>query len=106
MQTELFQTQVAFCQRCGRPCQPGDGSPEARLLRRAKRGFCVNCAVTQFLQTTVPLNSVLAARGPEMLRDERVQRQFISVMQSGHADAEPVEIDWAWIIDRWGVPFP
>lgn len=31
------------CDRCGKLCRTGDGSPQARIYRRANKGQCTEC---------------------------------------------------------------
>lgn len=105
-----MQDAVLFCQceRCGAKLQvgPAPGS-EARLLRRSKvpKGFCVNCAVHNFLRNTYPPNIQLAESGPEILLVPHIQTVFADIMKSGFADAIPDEIDWQRIVDNWELPF-
>ena len=105
-----MQDAVLFCQcdRCGARLQvgPAPGS-EARLLRRSKepKGFCVNCAVHNFLRNTYPPNIQLAESGPEILLIPHIQTVFADIMKAGFADANPDEIDWQLIVDNWELPF-
>lgn len=105
-----MQDAVLFCQceRCGVRLQvgPAPGS-EARLLRRSKepKGFCVNCAVHNFLRNTYPPNLQLAESGPEILLLPHIQEVFTGIMKAGFADAVPQEINWQLIVDNWELPF-
>ena len=96
------------CERCGAQLQvgPAPGS-EATLLRRSKvpKGFCVNCAVHNFLRNTYPPNIQLAESGPEILLIPYVRTAFADIMKAGFADANPDEIDWQRIVDNWELPF-
>jgi len=96
------------CERCGAKLQvgPAPGS-EARLLRRSKvpKGFCVNCAVHNFLRNTYPPNIQLAESGPKILLMPHLQAVFTDIMRAGFADAVPGEIDWQVIVDNWELPF-
>lgn len=101
---------VLFCQcgRCGVKLQVGPApGTEARLLRRSKvpKGFCVNCAVHNFLRNTYPPNIQLAESGPEILLMPHLQEVFTNIMRAGFADAVPGEIDWQVIVDNWELPF-
>ena len=105
-----MQDAVLFCQceRCGAQLQVGPApGPEAKLLRRSKmtKGFCVNCAVHNFLKNTYPPNIQLAESGPEILLIPHIQKLFADIMKSGFADANPDEIDWQRIVDNWELPF-
>ena len=101
---------VLFCQcdRCGARLQvgPAPGS-EAKLLRRSKvpKGFCINCAVHNFLRNTYPPNIQLAESGPDILLIPHIQTVFAGIMKAGFADANPDEIDWQRIVDNWELPF-
>jgi hypothetical protein len=95
------------CERCGRRCQvAGDRNPDARLLRKSAvpKGYCVNCAVTQFLLNTYPCNMLLDENGPGALRVLALQEQFADIMRVGMADAHPDEIDWEAVIANWDLP--
>lgn len=105
-----MQDAVSFCQcqRCGAQLQVGAApSSKARLLRRSKvpKGFCVNCAVHNFLRNTYPPNIQLAESGPEILLILHIQKLFADIMKVGFADANPDEIDWQRIVDNWELPF-
>jgi len=80
---------------------------EARLLRRSKvpKGFCINCAVHNFLRNTYPPNIQLAESGPGILLIPHIQKVFADIMKAGFADANPDEIDWQRIVDNWELPF-
>lgn len=102
---------IANCARCGIRCCKKPGSDEARLLHYTTSdfGFCVNCGVTEVLQSL----DVIASPGrgakpfdPECLRLPHVQKQFEAIMVSGKSDARPHEIDWLEIIANWSLPFP
>ena len=100
---------TAACNRCGvklriRPVQRS----EARILRRSKddKGYCVNCAVHDWVRNTYPVNLILARSGPKGLALPHLQRQFEEIMRAGFSDAAPDEINWARIIDNWDLPFP
>jgi len=101
---------VLFCQceRCGVGLQvgPSPGS-KARLLRRSKvpEGFCINCAVHNFLRNTYPPNIQLAESGPQILLIPHIRVVFSDIMRAGFADAVPDEIDWQLIVDNWELPF-
>lgn len=101
---------IVYCQRCNAPCKVGGHkNEEAKMLRRSEqpKGFCVNCAVHDWLRNTYPVNQILAGmRNPaETLRLEHIQQQFIGIMRVGNADANPDEIDWERIIENWDLPF-
>ena len=82
-------------------------NPDARLLRQAAKGYCVNCAVTEVFQGTEVLQSLIELQGgPEALRYEHIQQQFANVMRVGLADAFPDEIDWLEVIANWELAFP
>lgn len=72
------------------------------MMKRAKQGVCVNCAVVLFVQrlTNMHVPGVFGSL-PEALRLEHVQRQFESVMRAGNAEALPDEIDWDRVIELW-----
>jgi hypothetical protein len=96
---------IATCQRCGKICQGGVGNPEARLLKRASSGLCVNCVITQFLKTTEPLSIVLNQVGVKAFYNPDVQAQISQLLKVGHSDASLYEIDWQVVIKNWDLPF-
>ena len=96
------------CQRCGVSCSvDSKRNPDAKMLRRSKepKGFCVNCAVHNWLRNTYPVNMLLAQGGPGSLAYGHVQEQFTAIMKVGMADAMPDEIAWGLIIENWDLPF-
>ena len=96
------------CERCGVCCRVGGPkNPDAKMLRRSKepKGFCVNCAVHDWLRNTYPVNLIFTTLSPEALRLEHIQQQFTAIMRAGFADASPDEIDWERIIANWKLPF-
>lgn len=96
------------CERCGVQLQV-DAMPDSRakLLRRSKvsKGFCINCAVHNFLRNTYPPNIQLAESGPQILLIPHIQTVFAGIMKAGFADANPDEINWQQIVDNWELPF-
>lgn len=99
-----------YCQRCNASLRlTGPGNANAKMLRHSKKpkGFCVNCAVHDWLRNTYPVNQILAGmRNPaETLRLEHIQQQFEGIMRAGNADALPDEINWEAIIYNWDLPF-
>ena len=110
MQETLFdKAGTTNCERCGVQLQvdavPGS---EAKMLRRSKmpKGFCINCAVHDFLRNTYPPNIQLAESGPQILLIPHIQTLFAGIMKAGFADANPDEINWQRIVDNWELPFP
>ena len=96
------------CERCGAQLQVGAApGSKAKMLRRSKvpKGFCINCAVHNFLRNTYPPNIQLAESGPEILLIPHIQTVFAGIMKAGFADANPDEIDWQRIVDNWELPF-
>ena len=92
------------CQRCGRAAQGGDGNPDARMMRRAQTGMCVDCATVVFLQRLENTGGHLLPKGETWataLRLPHVQKQFAAVMAAAKADAKPDEIDWDRVIELW-----
>lgn len=99
--------ETCHCERCGRPCRVGPaGNPDARLLRRsaAPKGYCVDCAATQFLMNTYPCNMLLDEQGPDALLHEAIQEQFAAILAVGLADARPDEIRWDRVVAHWDLP--
>jgi len=96
------------CERCGAKCKvnPKPGS-NAKMLKRGSqaKGFCINCAVHDWLRNTYPANLLLATLSPDVFRLEHIQQQFIGIMRAGNADANPDEINWEAVITNWDLPF-
>ena len=100
---------VCLCERCGGlVCIDPKPHSEATMLRRGKTsdGYCVDCAVHDWLRNTYPINIQLAESGPAALAHAEIQRQFEDMMRLGNADASPDEIHWDRIIANWERPFP
>lgn len=102
-------TTFAHCRRCNAKLKL-DPIPDskARMLRRAKvsKGYCLNCAVHDWLRNTYPPNILLAQSGPSVLLFPHIQEQFAGIMKSQLSDAKSDEIDWQKIVDNWDLPFP
>lgn len=96
-----------ICPRCGIRCKIGPPpGAQAKMLRRSQTaGLCVNCATHDFLRNTYPPNILLAESGPHVLLLPHIQEQFAGLMQVGHADAQPAEINWEQIVANWDLPF-
>lgn len=110
----MMQQDILPCNRCGTPCKLGHTATEdAQLLRRATRpdtsGYCPECGVIDFFKHHSMLGEIIDGRGEEghkMLLDERVQRQFAGLMQTGKADLPASHINWQRVVDLWDLPFP
>jgi hypothetical protein len=99
----------ANCTRCGAPVRfTGRASnPDARLLKLSATpvGYCAGCAMSNWLQHTEPLRTILAQKGPSILLDTKVVDQWAKVLAAGCADASPQEIDWVSVVIHWDLPF-
>lgn len=97
------------CERCqlSMRVRVQPGNPEARLMRFSgtDEGFCADCAATEFLYRYPHIKSSIDGKR-ELLLWKPVQTQFALLMQAGHADAKPPEIDWQAVHDNWELPFP
>lgn len=102
---------IVNCPRCQKRCLAGpDGNQEARPLRRARKGMCLECCVSGIFQS----NSMERGIGfalpknfdPEGLRLPHIQEQFSRVLQVGMSEANLEDIDWDEVIANWGLPFP
>jgi hypothetical protein len=97
----------ALCRRCGVPMRLGrPGKEDAPWLRLAKvpEGVCANCAMTEFLVNTYPVNMIVDERGPEMLLQPAVREAFVSsgVIQS--SDMHIDEVNWQTVVANWALP--
>lgn len=92
------------CKRCGKDCKGGAGNPEARLLKRAEKGYCADCALTEFLKKTEPLNMLLKEQGPEILRAQHIRAGIASLLIVGKSDASIGDIDIERVICNWDLP--
>ena len=107
----MTTTSIAHCARCAVRLQRTAGNPEARLLKRTTDdyGFCVNCAITEWLKS-LPIVSERPKKmrplDPRCFRFPHVQDQMARLLAVGHADANPEEIDWDEVIANWELPFP
>ena len=99
----------AKCDRCEVKLRidPQRGS-RATMLRRAKaaKGYCLSCAVHDWLRHTYPVNIQLAQSGPHILLHPQARELFGQIMQDQHADAQPDEINWNLIVENWELPWP
>src|SRR3990172_1669997 len=108
-QTGLFDNEATVsCRRCGCRCRPSVGNPKARVLRRAKKGFCASCAIVDFLQRLDNesgghlLSGIRPGQTPGLaLRLPHVQKQILNILKAGNSDVTPEEIDWDRIIEVW-----
>lgn len=93
------------CKRCGCAARGGDGNPDARMLRRARTGVCVDCGVVLFLQklSNMHVAGAVDQALPDALRLPHVRAQFVRVIAAGRADAQPGEIDWERVIELWDI---
>lgn len=100
---------AARCNRCDMPLKV-DAKPgsKAKLLRRAKTadGYCVHCAMHDWLRNTYPINLQLAESGPRILLYPHVRDVFAGIMRAGNSDATLDEINWNYIVECWDLPFP
>jgi len=91
----------ATCERCGKKCQGGVGNPDARLLKRAHKGYCAACALTAFLKNTEPLNMLLKEQGVEVLRMQHIREGIARLLIVGKSDANIGDIDIERVISNW-----
>ncbi len=91
------------CKRCGKPCQGSEGNPEARLLKRAEKGYCADCCLTVFLKDTEPLNMLFEAQGPEVLRLQHIREGIAKLLIVGKSDASMGDIDIEKVITNWSL---
>jgi hypothetical protein len=98
--------EIVYCKRCGAKCRVAKGSSNAKMLRRASEGYCVCCAVHEWLLNTYPVNILITQSGPRCLLFPHIQEQFAGIMKSQKSDALPDEINWQKIVDNWSLPFP
>lgn len=97
-------SEITFCRRCGKTCQSGTGNPNARIFRRANKGLCADCAITQFLKSTESLSWAMEKIGAKALYNPDIQRQIAAIMTAGNSDASPGEINWQRVIELWDLP--
>lgn len=99
---------TVVCDRCGaKLCiDPRMGSL-ATMLKRAKaaKGYCVHCAVHDWLRHTYPINIQLAESGPAILLHPQIRQLFGEIMRGQHADAHLDEINWNLIVENWELPW-
>lgn len=92
------------CERCGCAAVGGSGSQDARMMRRAKKGVCANCAAVIFLKRLSNMHGgALGDALPNALRLPHIQLRFASVMRAGKADAKVDEINWERVIEVWNI---
>lgn len=80
------------------------------MLRRAAepKGLCADCAVTEWLQNTSPVNTLLAEsqHGPRVLLVPELREQFTLIMEAAGSEMRPAEINWERVVRQWDLPFP
>jgi len=95
----MAQTSIkATCARCGKSCTQGTPkNRKARPFRRAKKGLCENCVVTQFLlcDDLEALRGGLLTNGIEVLKAPAIQTQFAKILDAGGSE-----------LSQWDLPFP
>lgn len=93
------------CERCGVAARGAKGNPDARMMRHAEKGVCVNCGTVLFLKDLEELHGGrLLPPGTtwrEALALPHIQEQFGRLMRVGKADAQPDEIDWERVAQLW-----
>ena len=97
------------CVRCGKHCVPGENkNPTARPFRKAQKGLCENCAVTQFLlcDDLEALRIGLLKNGIRTLKNPAIQNQFAKILEVGRSELQADTINWDTVIDQWDLPFP
>src|SRR6185312_10286856 len=99
------------CDRCDRPCKVSPSrNPSARVGRRSAlpQGLCPDCCVTQFLQGTEQLKTLLNLPhvGVKALLMPHIQQQFGALLKAGGADLDLSEINWPRVVEIWEKPFP
>jgi hypothetical protein len=96
------------CGRCRVPVRVNAErrNPDAQMLRLSKvpKGMCVNCAVTEWLMNTYPINMQIEEMGYEALLNPGIQEMFGGLMESAKADARPDEINWELVVANWHLP--
>jgi len=93
-----------YCERCGKECQPGIGNPEARLLKRAQKGLCADCSLTQFLKSTEPFSELLGRVGVEALKAPGIKLSIARLLITGKADASIEDVNMDRVVANWNLP--
>lgn len=127
---------VGSCSRCGVPLRVGGGpDPKARLLRLSAtpEGYCLECAVTEWMFLTPPICFLFGKgdavdpreaeycrkqgwdkeldgpdspkRGPQVLLLPHVRESVRRLFVAGHAQASEAAINWNKVIENWELPF-
>lgn len=99
---------TACCGRCQIPLKVAtQRDPQATMLRLATepKGLCANCAVTEWL-IVANRSGMIPEIEPQHFLAVPVQEQFARLMRTAHADMNPAEINWKWVVDHWHLPFP
>ena len=101
---------IINCPRCNKRCLATETTrPDARPLRKALKGMCLECCVSALFQD-IGENGMGHALPPDFdpngLRLPHIQRQFARVLEVGMSEANMDEIDWDEVIANWELPFP
>ena len=109
---------LTSCQRCERPARGRTGSPDARIMRRAKKGDCAECSIVLFLKKMDIMHggaffgtpTDCASRGPssphkpaDVLRLPHIQEQIGRLLKAGMSDATLGDIDFERVIEVWDI---
>lgn len=93
----------ATCRRCGKKCLGRDGNPKAIILRRARQGECLECAVVLILKGLSKMHVGTLIPDPNAMLLPHVQQQFGAVLRAGISDAQLDEIDWERVVSMWDI---
>jgi hypothetical protein len=104
---------IVECVRCHAPCRVASArNVHGRPFQYGNgdgKGFCANCAVTEFLISPEIDISYLLPEGTDIrkaLRAPHIQELFGQMLKVGMADLKDAEINWNAVIENWDLPFP
>lgn len=100
--------QTAECERCGDVCRVAQSRKvDATMLRASEKpkGFCANCAVTEWLMVADKTHMIPDII-PEHFLVPAVQEQFAKLMATAISDMDPREINWSKVVEHWSLPMP
>ena len=96
------------CQRCGMRCQvAAETNERSRPIRLANAGYCLECALTNFLKNDLHIEALMQGTGQkaqEALANPEIQAQLYKVFSKG--EVEDARVNWPRLIENLDLDAP